>query len=723
MDFFHEDESAEGKIFNHDVVGILVKYVAPYKKYLAVSLLFVVIITGATLSVPYISKIIIDRLIVKQGSIVNITSARFTKDESSMLHKKLAKGCALSDGTWFLMQSEFSFLSGKKLQQLTHEGTLSAQKYTLIESPVLNPAIVEKIMRLSKQGDVKFISPALFLVNAGAMKQFSVNELMRLRAFDIRKIGLYVLLVLGIFTVQFIASYLQIVSLMNLSQKAMRDLRRDLFAHVLSLEISYFDKNPIGRLVNRITNDIEALNEMFSSVLITFFQDLLILAGITVIMFMTDVTLALVIAISFPFLIVITILFRIKARSAYRTIRTKIAALNAFLNESISGIRIVQIFVQEIKQIRKFSAVNKAVYDSNMQQLYIYGIFRPLIEFFRWFAIAGVIYIGAHLISIDRISYGLVVMFLSYIGTFFEPIGDLAEKFDTLQSATAAGEKILLLFNAPARKELPDAGAIISFKQTKGDRFASTQNDVPRLDGEIKFDDVWFSYKPDEWVLKGVSFSIKKNQTLAIVGETGSGKTTIANLLARFYPIQKGAISVDGTDVTDIPYPILRGNIAMVMQDVFLFSRTVAENVALRTDFNEQKLAQALNISHCNKFVRGLKNGADEMVMERGATFSAGERQLLAFARALYFDPAILVLDEATSNIDTETERLIQDATARLIRGRTSLIIAHRLSTIRSADSIIVLEHGKIIEQGDHQSLLAAQGLYYELYKLQFEAV
>jgi ABC-type multidrug transport system fused ATPase/permease subunit len=510
---------------------------------------------------------------------------------------------------------------------------------------------------------------------------------------------------------------------MKLSQKAMRDLRRDLFAHVLSLEISYFDKNPIGRLVNRVTNDIEALNEMFSSVLITFFQDLLILAGISVIMFMTDVTLALVVGISFPFLIVITIVFRVKAREAYRTIRTKIAALNAFLNESISGIRIVQIFVQELKQIRKFSAINKAVYDSNMQQLYIYGIFRPLIEFFRWFAIAGVIYIGARLISTDRISYGLVVMFLSYIGTFFEPIGDLAEKFDTLQSATAAGEKILLLFNAPARKELSDAGAIVSFKQAHHDPIITTRNDVPRFDGEIRFDDVWFSYKPDEWVLKGVSFSIKKNQTLAIVGETGSGKTTIANLLARFYPIQKGAISIDGINVTDIPYSILRGNIAMVMQDVFLFSRTIAENVAIRPDFSEQKLAQALNISHCNKFVRGLKNGTSEMVMERGATFSAGERQLLAFARALYFDPAILVLDEATSNIDTETERLIQDATAQLIRGRTSLIIAHRLSTIRSADSIIVLEHGKIIEQGDHQSLLAAQGMYYELYKLQFKAV
>jgi ABC-type multidrug transport system, ATPase and permease components len=723
MDFFHEEENTEGKIFNRDVLGLLVKYIIVYKKYFAVSVLFVVIITGATLSVPYITKIIIDRFIVKQGSLICVTSELFTKHDASMLHKKLAKGIAVSDSTYFMMQSELSFFSGKKLQQLTHEGALSAQKYTLIESPALDPVLETKIKRLAKQGEIKIISSSQFLFSAGVMKQFSVNEIMQLRAADLHRAGLYVLLVLGIFIVQFMASYLQIVSLMNLSQKAMRDLRRDLFAHVLSLEISYFDKNPIGRLVNRVTNDIEALNEMFSSVLITFFQDLLILAGITAIMFATDVTLALVIAVSFPFLIVITVVFRVKARNAYRTIRTKIAALNAVLNESISGIRIVQIFVQELKQIRNFAKINKAVFDSNMQQIYIYGIFRPLIEFFRWFCIAGVIFIGAHLIMTGRISYGLVVMFLSYIGTFFEPIGDLAEKFDTLQSATAAGEKILLLFNAPARRELSDKNSISSFNQAHELRFFKSSDGALRLDGEVRFDDVWFSYKPDEWVLKGVSFSIKKNQTLAIVGETGSGKTTIVNLLSRFYPIQKGAISIDGINVNDIPYSILRANIAMVMQDVFLFSRTIAENIMLGSSSDERKLNLALQISHCNKFIRGLKNGAREMVMERGATFSAGERQLLAFARALYFDPAILVLDEATSNIDTETERLIQDATAQLIRGRTSLIIAHRLSTIRSADTIIVLKHGKIIEQGDHQSLLAEKGMYYELYKLQFEAV
>jgi ABC-type multidrug transport system fused ATPase/permease subunit len=489
----------------------------------------------------------------------------------------------------------------------------------------------------------------------------------------------------------------------------MRDLRCDLFAHIISLELSFFDKSQIGTLVNRVTNDIEVLNELFSSVLVTLFQDMLILSGITVIMFVTNVTLGLAVAITFPALIVLSLIFRFKVRSAYRLIRTKIAAMNAFLNEHISGIRIIQIFVRETRQIDKFYTVNKEAFDANMKQVYVYGIFRPLIEFFRWFAISGVLFIGAGMIASNRISYGLLVMFLSYIGTFFEPLGDLAEKFDTLQSATAAGEKILNLFNVGAVRELPGNNSDRQYDKC--------------LDGEIRFDNVWFSYKPDQWILKGVSFTLPKNKSLAIVGETGSGKTTIANLLSRFYRFQKGSITIDGTDINNIPYKLLRSNIATVMQDVFLFSRTIEENITLNCKFDQTAFESVCNISHCDTFIKSLPNKSREPVMERGVTFSTGQRQLLAIARALYFDPAILILDEATSNIDTETERLIQDAISNLVKGRTSLIIAHRLSTIRNADNIIVLDGGRIVEQGDHQSLLAAKGAYFDLYNLQFESV
>jgi ABC-type multidrug transport system fused ATPase/permease subunit len=523
-----------------------------------------------------------------------------------------------------------------------------------------------------------------------------------------------------------VASYFQNVSLMRLSQKAMRDLRQDLFNHLLSLKLSFFDRNPIGKLVNRVTNDIEALSELFSSVLITFLQDVLILAGITAVMFSTSPALALTVAITFPALVAITVAFRAQARRAYRVIRAKIAAMNAFLNENISGIRIVQIFVQEAKQARRFGAINRSLFEANMRQVYVYGVFRPLIELFRWVAMAGVIYIGARLIAGDRISYGVVVMFMAYVGTFFEPLGDLAEKFDTLQSATAAGEKILHLFGASDGKEVEvaasegETGTEAAGPQAPPAAGKTARPMLPH--GDVRFDDVWFAYKPGEWVLKGVSFSIGKNRTLAIVGETGSGKTTVANLLTRLYMPQKGRISVGGRPIEDISYEALRGSVAMVMQDVFLFSTTVAGNITLDAPFDKEAFDRACRLSHCDRFLAGLPRGADEPVMERGATFSAGERQLIAFARALYFDPSILILDEATSNIDTETERLIQDAIAHLVKGRTSLIIAHRLSTIRSADEIIVLNKGTIAERGDHASLLAKKGLYYDLYSLQFEA-
>jgi len=713
MDAYHEDDPPNGKLFNRDVLTMLLRYIVAYKKYLAVSLCLVVVITASTLSVPALTRYVIDRLIMKQGLLAHVNYSWKPGNHAQSTYKKITKGIRLSDTLYFLAQSRLSYFSAEEISGLTSSGIFYKEKYTLIERPAPCAESSARIGRAFANGRAKAISASSFCIASDELKAFTVSELIKLRADDMRRIGIYLLLILAVFTVQFAASYLQILALMRLSQNAMRDLRRDLFAHILSLELAFFDKNPIGKLVNRVTNDIEVLNELFSSVLITFFQDMLILTGIVAVMFAADTTLGAVVALTFPALIILTIVFRMQARGAYRIIRSKIAHMNAFLNEHISGIRIVQIFVQENKQIDKFAQINKSVFHANMKQVYVYGIFRPLIDFFRWFAIAGVMFAGAGLIAHDRISYGLVVMFLSYVGTFFEPIGDLAEKFDTLQSATAAGEKIMAIFKANAVKESPVTTAM---PQGDGDTSAP-----PRLRGEIRFDDVWFSYAFGQWVLKGLSFSLPARASIAIVGTTGCGKTTVANLLSRFYPLEKGAIFVDGINITNIPYQTLRGNIATVMQDVFLFSRSVAENITLNRPFNQAAFDEACRLSHCDTFLRNLPAGRNEPVMERGATFSTGQRQLLAIARALYFDPAILILDEATSNIDTETERLIQDAIARLIKGRTSLIIAHRLSTIRNADIIMVIDKGVIVERGDHRSLLAAKGMYYDLYKLQFE--
>ncbi len=714
MAYFHEEESDGARLYDSRIMRVLYGYVTVYKKRLFFSLGCVVVITAATLAVPFLAKTIIDRYVVKQGYLVDETRLGAAGDAE--LVKRAKRAIALDQGHSFLFQSQLSFFPQHRIRSFMAAGALADSKYTLIEKPALSARAQQKLSALMERREALSFRGGLFLVKPASLATFTNSELLAMRRADAANIGRLVLLIVGIFVVQFVASYLQIVSLMNLSQRSMRDLRRDLFGHILSLEAAYFDVNPVGKLVNRVTNDVEVLNEMFSSVLVTLFQDILILVGITAIMFFANVYLACAVAITFPFLFAGTLVFRVKARGAYRVIRTKIADLNAFLNENISGVRIVQVFAQEHKQLAKFRRINNEVYRANLRQLYVYAVFRPLIDFFRWVAVAAVIYVGINLIGDGRVSYGLVLMFLSYIGSFFEPIGDLSEKFDIMQSATAAGEKILSVFRADAVRER-DASASSAAPAQRGEAFAGRG---VRLRGQIVFDNVWFAYSKDEWVLRGVSFSVSPRQTLAIVGETGSGKSTIISLLSRLYPVSKGSILVDGTNIADMPYTVLRGGIATVMQDVFLFSRTLRENVTLGKEYDAELFSRVAQLTHMDKFIRRQPKGEMEPVMERGVTFSAGERQLVAFARALYADPSILVLDEATSNIDTETERLIQDAILHLVQGRTSVVVAHRLSTIQSAHTILVLEKGVIAEEGNHASLLAKKGLYYELYKLQF---
>lgn len=704
--FYHEDNTPDS-FFNKEVIKLLFKYILRYRSNLYLAFFFVSIITTTTLTVPFLSRITIDKYIIKSGYlIINHENQAQKSDE---FNKLLQKSIALNDDTLFTFKNHLSSLSPEQISELTTNGTLSASTFTLIESPAMDSKLHARISE-AKQKSILFSFPnQRYLLKDNNSSFFTVSEIALLRIHDIHHTGIMVLIILGLFLLQFAASYFQIITLMKLSQYAMRDLRIDLFSHITSLELSFFDKNPIGKLVNRITNDIESLNELFSTVLVTLVQDVLILFGITTIMFFTDIRLALIVSISFPALITVMLLFRIKARQAYRVIRTRIADLNSFLNENISNIRIIQIFVQELRQFNKFRFINNQVYNANLRQIIIYAIFRPLIDFFKWFSIGLVIYFGTMYFLQGTISYGLLVMFLAYINSFFEPIGDLAEKFDILQSATAAGEKILTVLNAPCRKE-----PVLNQKS------AIPLPDKP-FRGEIVFDDVWFCYTPEEWVLKGVSFSVPARSTLAIVGETGSGKSTIINLISGLYPIQKGKILIDGIDITELPPGELRSNIATVMQDVFLFSRTVKDNIILGKSWNETRFQQVTTLTHANKLLQRLPSGADQKVMERGVTFSAGERQLLAFSRALYFNPSILILDEATSNIDTETETLIQDAISQLIKDRTSIVIAHRLSTIRSAEKILVLNKGQIAEIGDHDTLMGRRGLYYEFFRLQFE--
>jgi ATP-binding cassette, subfamily B, multidrug efflux pump len=706
----HDEDLAQQKLFNIDVIKLLFRYVFRYRRYLYFSLVFVALTTATTLYVPVLTRDIIDKYVVNDGYMIRRNIQGDSPDYKLLNQRTIRQGVVLDTQWVFIYQNSMKHFSKKFIDSLRDSDILSKKKYTLVNLNAISKELRMKIDYVAAEKKCIVINTYLLIPNDGE-QIFTVKEMTLLRASDMRMVLILALVILGLFAIQFAASYLQILALMKLSQKAMRDLRTDLFSHMLSLELSFYDKNPVGKLVNRVTNDIESLNEMFSSVIVNMSQNLLIMAGVVVMMFIADAYLAALVCCTIPILVVIIFIFRAQARSAYRLIRTKITELNTFLNENISGIRITQVFVQEKKQTNKFSVLNKEMYRANIRQMNVYAIFRPMIDFFRWFAIATVIYFGAQSIHDGRISYGLIVMFLAYIGTFFEPIGDLAEKIDILQSATAAGEKILSIFKTDARREI------------RAGEQAGTCVNVEKFSGEIVFDNVWFAYVPGEWVLKGVSFTVKPKTTLAVVGATGSGKSTIISLLARFYVPQKGRISIDGIDINEIPYETLRKNLSVVMQDVFLFSRTVKENVILNEPWDALRYESVMRDTNAGTFVERLLLKHDEMVMERGVTFSAGERQLLAFARSLYADPSILILDEATSNIDTHTELLIQEAIAKGIRGRTSIAVAHRLSTIRNADTIIVIEHGVVSEFGTHEQLISKKGIYYELYSLQFESV
>ncbi|HEB32752.1 MAG TPA: ABC transporter ATP-binding protein [Spirochaetes bacterium] len=723
MNYYDEESIGSERVYSGEVLKLIFSYVFVYKKYLFLSLFFVLFITGANLSVPYLFKIIIDRYIFKQGQIIHL-DAYSSRTGNNLYDKQFRRGKYLSGTDRFLFQSRLKYFSKNEKEDLVNSGALSSKKYVFIESPRFEGELGKKIDSYILKGEILVFGESIYLFETGVLSRFKVEELARLRSQDFVHIVRYIMFIIGILLVQFVSSYIQIMFLMKLSQMAMKDLRKDLFSHILTLEVSFFDKNPIGRLVNKVTNDIETLNEFFSSVLITLFQDILLMLGIAFVMFFTDVYLALIVAATYPFIIIITILFRIQVRNAYRKIRTRITDINGFLNETITGIRIIQIFVMELNNFKKFLLKNNAVYKAQLKQLYVFGVFRPLIGFLRWVSIAAVIYFGARGIVGDRISFGLLVMFIAYIERFFAPVRDLSEKFDIMQSATAAGEKLISILKADAVKETDDDFKVLPEKGTQFTSYSDPEKvrrpETVRFKGKIVFDDVWFSYKPDEWVLRGVSFSMNPGETLAIVGETGAGKTTIISILSKFYRIQKGKIFIDGADLNEIPYGAIRRNIVSVMQDVFLFSRNVRENITLGLPYDEAYFKTVSKATHIEKFIKKLPAGELEPVMERGATFSAGERQLLSFARALYFDPSILVLDEATSSIDTETERFIQDAIAHLTRGRTSIIIAHRLSTIKNADRIIVLDRGKIVEEGRHRELIQKKGIYHKLYSLQF---
>ena len=513
-----------------------------------------------------------------------------------------------------------------------------------------------------------------------------------------------------LFLFRFIFSYVQEIMLNVVGQKVMFDLRTQIFTKLQEQEVAFYDKNPVGRVITRITSDVDALNELFTSGVIDVLGDLVIIFAIIGMMFWLDWKLALVSLLTVPLLFAATNWFRKRARDGYDKVRTRTAKLNAFLQEHISGAQTVQLFNAEQKAQDNFHEINDEYRDANIETIYYYAIFYPLVDFIGAIGIALVIWAGGYMILADisasgaALTIGIIIAFVQYSQQLFQPIRDLSDKFNVLQAAIVASHRIFLLLDLPVEIKTPE---------------------VPKKSGKavgnIEFQNVWFAYKNDDYVLKNVSFKINVGESVALVGHTGSGKTTVTNLLMRFYDVQKGKITLDGVDLRDWDLESLRANFAVVLQDVFLFSGSLADNIRLgNKEISDDKVVWAAREVHADEFIDKLPENYNSLVKERGAGLSVGQKQLISFARALAFEPSILVLDEATSSIDTETEQLIQQAVDRVMESRTSLIVAHRLSTIQKCDRILVFHHGELREAGTHNELLGNRGLYWRLYQLQY---
>ncbi len=536
-----------------------------------------------------------------------------------------------------------------------------------------------------------------------------IVEMLQAR-FHLEELWLLVAAYAGILVVSMLCTYVQAMMLQSVGQKILSQIRLDVFTHIESLSHDQLNNLPVGRLVTRTTNDPNAISYLFTNILVTLAKNTLVVCGVLVAMVLLNYALTLMVLSFVPFVVLFTVMFRKFSRKVHRAVSDATTEVNTYLSENLSGMKIIQIFNQEQRKMASFLKSSRRMRNAKFGRMLVFGIFRPMVYMLDIGAVLCLLYLSARSHILGRVWFGQVidvsvlVSFFIYISRFFGPIQTLAEQFDTLQRSFASAEKIFSILDLePEVVDEPDA------------------IELQEIQGEIEFRDVWFAYQGEDWVLKGVSFHVKPRQTVAFVGATGAGKTTILSLICRNYDIQKGQILIDGIDIRRIKLASLRRHFGQMLQDVFLFAGDIRGNIVLRqTDISDEQVWQAARYVNADRFIRRMEKGLDEPVRERGNNFSAGQRQLLSFARTIVHKPSVMILDEATANIDTETELLIQDSLEKMRTIGTMLIVAHRLSTIQHADNIIVLEHGQILEQGSHQTLLAQKGRYYHLYTLQY---
>ncbi|MBP2027229.1 ABC-type multidrug transport system fused ATPase/permease subunit [Acetoanaerobium pronyense] len=676
MNYLEESEIKD-KQFDIKIMKRLLGYAKPYALLLVLSFLAIILATGVDLARPYIIKVTVDNYIAASDE----PMTAFTDMPENLPYTHF-------NDLYFVRINDLEGAEGE-YQILSRENA-----HYLIEGVIPRNSPFE-----IREGYIAFENQeySYILLSQDEYLQFRENDFTGVRNMSLL---LFLVLVGGFFF-----NYMQVYLLSYTGQRVIHSMRNELYSHVLNLPLKFFNKNPVGRLVTRVTNDMENLNELYTSVIVSFFKDIFLLLGIIIMMLSLSTEVSLVVFITLPIVVFASMMFRKKARAAYREVRRKLAVINSSLSENISGMGIIQIFAQEDRKYEEFFKINSEHKEASLRELFVFAIFRPTIDLIYYFALALLIWYGGGAVIRGSIQFGVLFAFISYLDQFFQPISDLSEKFNIMQSAMASSERIFeLLDEKDGLEDSENVKEPFEFK------------------GEVEFKNVWFSYDDEQWVLEDVSFKIEKGQTVAFVGATGSGKTTIISLIARLYEIQKGDILIDKVSIKDIPVKYLRKNVASVLQDVFLFTGDMRSNIRLNNaEISDEKVEEVSRFVNAHHFISKLKDGYNSLVEEGGSTLSSGERQLLAFARALAFDPKILILDEATSNIDTQTEVLIQEAIEKVIKGRTTIVVAHRLSTIQHSDNIIVMHKGKIREMGRHDELLKQKGLYHNLYLLQYK--
>ena len=672
--------------YNHRVVRRLFRMAAPYKLWFLLAGISLILTTGAELSLPVILQKTIDRNIISDWYRLDAS----LPEASSAGESSSADFCQIGDSLFI----RSSALPPEEPVNTEEAWYLFPWKdsFTLV---LADAGVIPEISSDRMTGAVKKADLALL----------DRETLRIMRSADLGGLRHNSLLYFALLTVVLFFSFIQIYTMSWTSQGVMKDLRLTMLSHVMNQSLSFLGDTPVGQLVSRITSDVETINEFFTSVVISLLKDIAIMAGVLITLFLLDPGLAGFTILTLPPVLIMTGIFRRLARNAYRSQRHWIGKVNAFLSEHITGMEIIQIFGQEKRARKDFDSDNGSLLKASLSEMYVFAVFRPLVDLFTSVSLGVVIYLGAGLYGKGSLTLGILIAFIDLIQKFYRPVMDMSEKFTIMQSAMAGGERMFQLLDEDnslsdrGRKALPD-----------------------RIRGRLEFRDVSFAYKNDETVLNNLSFTARPGETIAIVGYTGAGKTTVASLAARLWDIQAGVILLDDQNITEYSLKSLRNTIQTVQQDVFLFSGTIAENIALGSDISRENIMAAAKRVQADSFIQELEKGYDSPVQERGANLSAGQRQLLSFARVLAHDPDVIILDEATASIDSETEKLVQQALDTLLKGRTSLVIAHRISTIQKADKILVLSLGELVEQGTHEELLERKDLYYSLYRLQYES-